>query len=117
MSNDSNSLNPTLAIHPQETILFASAARHGKASKEFMLEAIHSHDITPAALRILRLIYGETVKEASAAERDMAWYYVGNLPAKSRLMKRSSLDRRKSVYRSRTARKKKQVRTTGKSAV
>ena len=75
-----------VAIHPQETVLFSTAARN-PGFKDFIEKEIEGVEITPAGKRIFTLITGGHSAQATVAERQMAWQFAQMSPEGKRLMK------------------------------
>ena len=68
-----------VAIHPQETVLFSTAARN-PGFKDFIEKEIEGVEITPAGKRIFTLITGGHSAQATVAERQMAWQFAQMSP-------------------------------------
>ena len=73
-------------IHPQETVLFSTAARN-PGFKDLIEKEIAGVEMTPAGKRIFTLITGGHSAQATEAERQMAWQFAQMSPEGKRLMK------------------------------
>jgi hypothetical protein len=78
-----------VAIKPQETVLFSTAARNPEF-KDFIEKEIEGVEMTPAGKRIFTLITGGHSAQATVAERKMAWQFAQMSPEGKRLMKADS---------------------------
>ena len=85
MPNSKKLSRVLVAIKPQETVLFSTAARN-PGFKAFIEKEIADVELTPAAKPIYTLITGGHSAQATVAERQMAWQYAQMSPAGKRLM-------------------------------